>query len=325
MTSTLFFRTEGSPPTGAQRPPGVSKRVCCGLHEGENTCYNPCSARTCEHLVNPPEVCPLYCALNQCDCLPNYYLNGCGVCVTEEQCSIPCTNTPIQCPGPNEELVGCLDPTKARICRDARPSEEPSCSRNSPFPLQLNRKARWRNADKKGLCILNQCECKVGFSRNKCGICVEDEKCDQPCRPGRCQRCSDPNEIRYKRLRKCEFRTCKSLKKASECSANGDDKVYHNQCDCKEGFVRNNCGKCVYIDECEDTPPCECSDPCSSELEDWRCVNVCTERTCDNVIAPKQCLTPFCSYKCDCIEGLYRNENGQCVPRAQCSGSSSSS
>lgn len=249
---------------------------------------------------------------------------------------------PIQCQGQNECLVPCFDPTKARICKNSRPSREASCPADSPFPLELDAKFDYTEANPipwdpkmRGMCILNVCDCMAGYSRNKCGACVKDYKCDKPCRAKRCDPCSDPNEIRYKRLRACDVRTCAGLnhkqRRRRPCKpgqpgtgtppikCKDNDKMYRNQCDCKPDYYRDDCGRCVPEKDCYKQRPCQCTNPCKKKNEEWRCVNTCTVRTCDNFYNPKQCFADNCTYQCDCKEGLYRNRNRKCVPKGQCS------
>lgn len=232
-------------------------------------------------------------------------------------CDKPCSLRPIQCNGQNEKLVGCFDPLKARICRNARPSQDPSCPADSPFQLELDKKFDWSDdRSSKDMCILNVCDCVPGYSRNKCGICVKDTECDRPCRPALCFPCSDPNEIRYKRLRECEVRSCANLERANDCTKT--ERMFRNQCDCKDGYARDDCGRCVPELECHNQRPCQCTNPCKKNNEEWRCVNTCTEYTCSNAYVQKLCISDSCSYKCDCVEGLWRNKDGECVLKKKC-------
>lgn len=294
--------------------------VCCGRNEGLNKCFNLCHARTCENRIPNNRVCVQSCRENSCDCAEGFRRNNCGECVSDELCNKPCDPLrPIACRGKNEKLIPCFDLMKARVCSNARPSQQPSCPTDSPFSLDLDDKFDWTDDPHKSenMCILNICDCMEGFFRNKCGICVKKRDCKKPCRLERCDTCSDPNEMRYKRLRECEARSCANRKNLVQCK--GTDRVYRNQCDCKQHYYRDRCGRCVSEKECDNQRPCQCTNPCEMvKHEAWRCVNTCTESTCSNVFNPKMCFAEFCSFKCDCMDNFWRNMAGKCVPKREC-------
>lgn len=148
-------------------------------------------------------------------------MNACEKCVRQDQCDEQCNTPPKQCPGANEELVPCFKPKNARTCKNARPSRQPSCKPDSfPWSSEWSEPTAWRKSSDH--CIKNVCDCKENFYRNECGICVSKWDCDKPWRKRHCDMCSDPNEIRYKRWRECEARTCWNLKDKTECHRDVD-------------------------------------------------------------------------------------------------------
>lgn len=293
--------------------------ICCGRNEGLNPCSNQFTERTCDNRNRQFPLVPYPCEENPCDCIEGFRRNACGECVREDLCDAPCDMRPIRCKGQNEELIGCFDPSQARVCRVDW--EEPSCPSKTPFPIKFDEKFSWTVASSRDKCILNVCDCKAGFSRNRCGLCVPDNECDNPCKVKRRDKCSDPKEKRYLRLRECDAHSCSNLKlrKHNETKEwQETDVVFRAQCDCKNGFFRDDCGRCVPEHECDDQRPCQCTNPCKKGHEEWRCVNTCTERTCANSYVPKACFVNFCTFKCDCRNGLARNKDGKCVLEIKC-------
>lgn len=125
------------------------------------------------------------------------------------------------------------------------------------------------------------------------------------------------NEMRYKRWRECEQRSCKNLKDPAE--GKEQEKTFSNQCDCKMDYYRD-CGRCVTRQECDQPRICRCKNPCRGEdTNELRCVNICTLRTCASAVSESRSCRSGCYNDCDCVQGLWLNANRQCVKQEDCS------
>lgn len=291
--------------------------ICCDKDMEPLSCSHDCEARTCASLKKKTnsENCSRKCHGQKCFCKSGLYLNKCNKCVPEQQCDDHCKDTPIKCPGLNEQLEPCFDPNLARNCQNWL--NETACTPNSPREVNLydtdDANAWWPQ----GQCILNVCDCEPGFFRNKCGICVGWPECDLPCNVRSSDPCSDPNEKRYKKWRECDERTCVNLKypmKQDERTL----RVHVNKCDCKPGYYRDNCGRCVPKAECEDQRPCKCTNPCKADRQVLRCINSCTKQTCAKTFNPPLKCKKLCYDACDCKDNFQFNKNGVCVSRFEC-------
>lgn len=290
--------------------------MCCQKDMVPWGCVNDCNAKTCANLKKKSnqKKCSTECYSDKCHCKKGLYLNDCNVCVHKDHCDKSCKEPPIKCPGQNEELIPCFDPSNARFCKHAR--DEPGCTPNAPYDVDLydtdDGNAWWPD----GKCILNVCDCKRDYYRNKCGICVKLHKCDKECKAKSHDECSDPNEKRYETWRECDARTCINLH--YPMSRDKEYQVHHNKCDCKSGYYRDDCGKCVEKSECNEQRPCKCTNPCKHRNQALRCVNSCTQRTCAKALdVPRICKTK-CYDDCDCKEWFWLNKHGQCVSREEC-------
>lgn len=267
------------------------QQVCCFKDTVFTSSYNVCTENTCANLKNPPENCPKD-ESNACVCREGLYRNECNECVMKEECSKNCTRpTKLQCTGQFEMLYGCLDPTQARVCPTTR------CSKPRDFLLKYAKRS-----NQSGLCALNTCDCIDGYLRNKCGQCVPANECGRKSCIGKFTPCSEPNEVRVKKYRKCTARTCKNLKSPMKCKGKAA-RVRKNMCDCKIGYRRNKCGKCVPETECNDNVPCVCTNPCLEQgpTREWQCLNECNRPTCKNYyeLPAKRCSSE-CTYVCSC-------------------------
>lgn len=148
----------------------ASPKVCCLANTTVTPCFKWCEERTCEFLLDPPESCDVACVPNICVCVDGLYRNECGACVTADQCKTPCKKfKPFVCSDPNEVIVGCFDPTKAKNC--------PSDGRSAPTEIL----SKFVVPKQSGLCALSVCDCKDGYLRNRCGQCVPENQCHEKC------------------------------------------------------------------------------------------------------------------------------------------------
>lgn len=93
-------------------------------------------------------------------------------------------------------------------------------------------------------------------------------------------------------------------------------------CDCKEGYGRNECGKCI--------KECNCKKSCKKDKIPFctginetseGCVNVDEELTCENYFKKRKprSSSKLCSLNvCHCIDGYIRNKYGVCVFFLEC-------
>lgn len=317
-----FYRTVHPRGNHSEQPDDlgqINPITCCADNCEVKTCVTECNIQTCEGLITPPSSnCSTNCYPIYCHCAKGYYANKCFQCVKKEQCDVECNTPKVICPGQNEELKGCYDPRKAQICDYQDPAFDQLCRReDSPFPLDLLNLSGWN--DKPGLsCIIQICDCKDGYKRNRCGICVEAAKCTKDCIINKDDKCSDPDEIRYDIWRPCEARTCKHSKKPTKCVKEWS-RVYRNRCDCKDGYFHDDCGRCIPEHECSNPQPCKCTAPCelikNSALVQ---LNSCTIRTCYTANAMGVRCKEDVSQDCNCNDGFWYNKDYLCVPKDNC-------
>lgn len=283
-------------------------------------CTNDGNSRTCASLgkTMPKNGNEKKCSKKKCQCKFPLYLNDCNECVPQDKCNESCEMPKIKCTGKNEELVPCLKPGKAKLCKRAKPPYSNSCQPDNPWDTQWWAPTFPESENTKAVCIINACDCIKGFLRNECGICVKKSDCNNPCRRQPCDKCSDPNAIRYKRWSECEKRSCENPTDYSSCDKY-TDKIYRNFCDCKPGYLRNSCGRCIPKDDCYKPEICKCNNPCNKDKE-LQCVNSCNMKTCANSLKlfQEDCDNERCFNACVCKGDKYLNIDGLCVNKDQC-------
>lgn len=295
-----------------------STRVCCLANFIIPECYKWCEEKTCQNLLTPTNCDNTPCESGVCVCAGDLYRNECGRCVTKEECNTTCKRfLPLKCPDPNEQIYGCLDPTKAKVC--------PNLRRSMPRDLFFNPKPV-----QPGLCALTTCDCKNGYLRNRCGQCVLAADCNKKCCVSKSDPCSQPNEVRVTKYNKNRRALGRSKRKCSPFPHKRNDRrgkySKKSSCVCEDGFKRDHCGQCLQPQELLRKASCLCSNPCTlSNITgiEWICYNECNSRYCFNyweieVFKNKTCPTE-CYYACQCSqsENLYFNGSA-CVPPEQC-------
>lgn len=186
----------------------------CPKNEEQVGCWNACTERTCENF-NPPvdRVCNRACQVGVCDCIEGYRrLNG--TCVPEWEC-------PQWCPGLNEAVSDCYNEcVNDRACPGVRGNTTQICSL---------------------ACQLGKCDCKNGYMRNKCGICVLAAQCADSNLS-----CSCPENESIQCVNSCTAKTCNDV----TSGANTDCASYCSYtCDCVKDFYRLY-SDCVPRQEC---------------------------------------------------------------------------
>lgn len=189
----------------------------CKLHEVEVECFKNCTSRTCANL-NPPQICSELCVAKKCDCKNGYRRLESGECVPEDQC-------PNYCSAPNEVMSECYSECSPRTCPNVTGPEPRVCT------LQ---------------CQIGVCDCKNGYWRNKCGVCVPEALCSQDC--------SCPcNNQEIKCVNSCNSTTCDNLRPHKKSCPN----FCSYRCECAKGYARDtDIDYCVpKTDCCPSSPP----------------------------------------------------------------------
>lgn len=145
------------------------------------------------------------------------------------------------------------------------------------------------------------CFCPDGKVRNDNGKCVLPEECDDT--PTEC-----PTGEVYKECGTACPKTCENYQDTDHVCID----LCVKGCFCPDGQVRNEDGKCVFPQECEE-PPEECP---PGEVYN-ECGSACP-LTCDNYKNPDRNCIAVCVKGCFCPPGKVRNSAGKCVPPKQC-------
>lgn len=176
-------------------------------------------------------------------------------------------------------------------------------------------------------CEYNICVCREGLYRNECNECVKKEECYTPCKRDQPIRCPGENEqlngcFYPSDLRECPSRRCSTrreiffnlllkLKRPGLCA--------WNVCDCRDGYLRNRCGKCVPAADCSKKCSVGVNDSCSQPNETRvKRFRKSTARTCKNYndCSKRSRKTrkgeKYRKNVCDCGEGFLRNKCGRC-------------
>lgn len=182
-------RTTATTPTPTPTQTPSPTPICPLPNYVPTNCYNACSEKTCANKRKGNQICTKECQLGggpngNCVCKADYIRNDCNECVPEDQCDVN------YCIGPNEELKTITYHTVCRLpkyCRTKKRCSGNSCKGNSCHKKSHRRKScRGKLCRKKSKrsnnCHLpkecrckrevQECVCKDGFVRNKCGVCV---------------------------------------------------------------------------------------------------------------------------------------------------------
>lgn len=145
-------------------------------------------------------------------------------------------------------------------------------------------------------CITCQrgCYCKQGFVRNAENVCIPTEECPV---------CEKPFE-QFTFCNKLCDKTCKNPR-PEICPA-----ACFPGCICQEGYVRDENGRCIQVEEC---PEIEC---CEGEVYSECGANGC-QATCDDPDLPTRCRGN-CIPGCICEPGSVKNSKGFCVKIDKC-------
>lgn len=173
--------------TPIQTPPATPTPICPLPNYVPTTCYNACSEKTCANKRKPNQICSRECQLaggpnGNCVCKAGYIRNDCNECVPEDQCDVD------GCSRPNEELITISIHTVCRVpkyCRTKKRCSRKSCKgrkscHKGKSHRRSNRKKSKRSCRLPKECRckkeVQECVCKDGFARNRCGVCVPEKQ-----------------------------------------------------------------------------------------------------------------------------------------------------
>lgn len=301
-------KTISSPPIMIS-PPEQRDVICCGAHETYAECTNPCKENTCDQLKTDPKnkrICPMYCKYpGKCVCKTGYYKNSQNQCVKASDCCKKMEPVEeLECTGKHMEMIGCLHEEDRRTCEK----------------LLKKKKCSQKKSIRSELCKINQCNCKKGYYMNDNSVCVKPCKCKKKSKPHSSDSCPGPNEVRVRKWRRIDERSCQNrLVKRHKCTEE-NRKVYKNVCECDKGYLRDACKRCVKSINCFIGTPCECTNPCINANETWSYFNQCNSKKCPKPrwLSPTQACSEIGNYGCDCKNGYGRNPDGQCVLLEDC-------
>lgn len=281
----------------------TSKIVCC-FERQKVTRESQCelNKRRCDYDHKNPPQCSHKASSPMCACIEGYYLSVCGICVEKADCGKDCKGPEIQSTAPNEILYSCHDGSVNRLCPHLKKSPKSSdiCSCNHSNPKS------------DGLVTLYKYDCRPETWRNDCGQCVQFTECKNKCEIKATDPCSDPNSFRKEHPQKSDFRTCKGIHGEYDQKS-----LERNVCVCKDGYLSDDCGRCIPPAQCN--LPCRCTCPCQKRHEEWMCNNQCRNNTCaDYYLRQRIRCTSNCSYECNCKNRYWRMKNGFCQTEKTC-------
>ncbi|VVD00136.1 unnamed protein product [Leptidea sinapis] len=157
------------------------------------------------------------------------------------------------------------------------------------------------------ICELNGCDCKPNN--------VYDEILKKCVLPENCSKCK-ANEKYVKNINEeCKPRKCSDLGYPLDCYHHS--KTYDNSgppgCVCIDGYVLNEYGMCIPIEECH---------KCSGKHEVFdECPQTCPPQICSSIwskYAPCNPKHAVCTPSCVCENGYYKNLNNECTSTEDC-------
>lgn len=179
------------------------------------------------------------------------------------------------------------------------------------------------------------CGCKPGYVRDKCGFCVEEKDCVKECYVKEPIWCPGGNETLYgcyddsvdrmcphlrKKRNVCSLTSSSSSSSTSSSSSSSNNLVIFQKCGCLPHFFRNDCGKCVALEDCKNECTIMPYDPCSDP--NARRGNENEIITCKEFLSgKKKKVNPNEVVKenvCVCNDGLVLDDCGRCITQQQC-------
>lgn len=223
-------------------PPPPQPTGQCGLYSEYRKCGSLC-APTCEH--PKPRPCPLVCS-EGCFCVDGYLKSANGSCVRPEHCEKVPPQIPVQIPNAQMAVAQQQQNEKPKECganeeyRTCGPFCQPTCHKPH-FPMFCSLRC-------------NQgCFCKEGYIRGENGACIPISECRVEVQV----LAAMPQEEQEKCGDNEEYRTCGPYcaptcrrPHSPSCSLR-----CKKGCFCKDGYLRNQDGKCVPKSQCDESSP----------------------------------------------------------------------
>jgi len=153
---------------------------------------------------------------------------------------------------------------------------------------------------KPGPCNTPTCICKDGFYRDENDKCVTAAQC-------KADGCKKPHTEYSECTGPCDA-TCENPNLPLVCKM-----ACGPGCKCKDGYVKDEDGDCVKLNNCPKEPTPKCG--VNEELN--KCSTICGEATCETRVT-RHCGAGKCKPKCHCKPGYLRHPNGSCVLKERC-------
>ncbi|GMR58931.1 hypothetical protein PMAYCL1PPCAC_29126, partial [Pristionchus mayeri] len=259
------------------------------------SCEPSCEIRT--------TVCNKMCQPSRCMCRRGFFRSTEGKCVTENDCDAAAiTPTPLSCYRANEEYREC-----SSAC-------EPNCREKDQGKMCI------------AMCKPPSCQCKDGFYRAENGECVPPHQCTV--------RRGEERGVGWA-SQASSTPPCKANEQFLTCSSMCEPQCGQYQpipcivmcgspkCQCRNGFYRNSNGDCVTRKVCEKSPnPSTPGHPsCKRNQIFAQCSSACIPKCGEYAVRP--CMAMCGPPKCQCGQGFYLDNHGECVTREECERQSS--
>ncbi|XP_073952243.1 zonadhesin-like isoform X2 [Choristoneura fumiferana] len=318
--------------------PGPYVQPKCGPNEYFEVCSYPCPSQNCSTLWTKYQ-CPEACCKPECRCKDGFLRDDkSGKCIRQDECFNPCGPLEHFVRGSSECQKTCANymvtgpqslckPFTGCVCNEGRvrindngtgvcvpPKQCPA--RKCPLfehweacpSVCQNETCMSKNPDYK--CLLPaiplpckpRCICDKGFLRNTFGQCIPENHCPiKKCPVNEVWRCASM----------CPRDSCKTLEPGFKCPP-GIISVCIPACACKDGFLRNEKGRCIPKEFCPTSLRCginEVAVDCASVIP----------QTCESVYTLYKPVGKVpCKPGCDCRPGYLRNKRNICVPSEFC-------
>ncbi|RWS23378.1 Zonadhesin-like protein, partial [Leptotrombidium deliense] len=268
----------------------------CKIDEVYKTCGNKCK-ESCNFKPN----CPTECKAG-CFCKEGYLKDSQGRCVAEYECA----RGPIIDEFPDDSTI------KKGLCKNDEVYKTcgSRCKESCNFVE--------RTSECKDECEVG-CFCKNDYFRTWKGNCGPQYECKY-------YSLQSQNGVDEQAYFQHFAENCSENEKYTNCGNKCAEKCYakfcpyrcETGCFCKEGYSRNEQGKCVVESKCTDSSDTEYDDAsaesarCAKNEEYTNCGSKCAEK-CNAKVCPYQCGTG-----CFCKKGYSRNKQGKCVVESTC-------
>ncbi|XP_037874648.1 zonadhesin isoform X3 [Bombyx mori] len=261
-------------------------RELCPVNEVYSSCRQPnCNSDKCEYKYRS-QSCPSDepCEVG-CVCKRGFRRADNGTCVDERDCESQLCSV-------NEQYLSCIQ----AVCRVEKCSD-------------LGGSLSCKGVSERE-CV-GGCVCKDNYFRAKNDTCIKLSDCDADL-------CSE-NEIHVNCvLAQCGPMTCSEKDGPMYCPS-VDQKSCKAGCVCKEGYLKDDSGKCVARENC---PNSDSFKTCAVNEQYSNCVqSVCRPEKCSNLGGSLTCTgvsESDCTGGCVCKDNYFRAKNGTCITVSDC-------